>query len=213
HRMIVRSTAEITDTDRHIKGNNGNWESKRIVLADDRVGFSFHETTIAAGTTNDFHYANHIEAVWLTRGKGTLRDLTNDKEYPLAAGSMYLLDGNEKHQVIVEEEMQMLCVFNPPVVGDENHDENGIYPLLRLQEDGSAVREKSGSRVGPRADPVTPPAAPRGVGGRRRLRGRLSVPSATAGEGSRGAFSRRARPGSWAGRARARGGTRCRRRG
>ncbi|MDN5746518.1 MAG: ectoine synthase, partial [Nocardioidaceae bacterium] len=93
--MIVRSTAEITDTDRHIKGNNGNWESKRIVLADDRVGFSFHETTIAAGTTNDFHYANHIEAVWLTRGKGTLRDLTNDKEYPLAAGSMYLLDGNE----------------------------------------------------------------------------------------------------------------------
>ncbi|HBD22772.1 MAG TPA: L-ectoine synthase, partial [Dietzia sp.] len=48
--MIVRTTAEITDTDRHIKGNNGNWESKRIVLADDRVGFSFHETTIAAGT-------------------------------------------------------------------------------------------------------------------------------------------------------------------
>ena len=90
--MIVRTTAEITDTDRHIKGNNGNWESKRIVLADDRVGFSFHETTIAAGTTNDFHYANHIEAVWLTRGKGTLRDLTNDKEYPLEAGSMYLLD-------------------------------------------------------------------------------------------------------------------------
>ena len=140
--MIVRTTAEITDTDRHIKGNNGNWESKRIVLADDRVGFSFHETTIAAGTTNDFHYANHIEAVWLTRGKGTLRDLTNDKEYPLEAGSMYLLDGNEKHQVIVEEEMQMLCVFNPPVVGDENPDENGIYPLLRLQDDGSVVREK-----------------------------------------------------------------------
>ncbi|HHU08931.1 MAG TPA: L-ectoine synthase, partial [Intrasporangiaceae bacterium] len=25
--MIVRTTAEITDTDRHIKGNNGNWES------------------------------------------------------------------------------------------------------------------------------------------------------------------------------------------
>ena len=55
---------------------------------------------------------------------------------------MYLLDGNEKHQVIVKEEMQMLCVFNPPVVGDENHDENGIYPLLRLQDDGSVVREK-----------------------------------------------------------------------
>ncbi len=140
--MIVRSTAEITGTDREVKGNNGNWVSKRIVLADDRVGFSFHETTIAAGTTNEFHYANHVEAVWLTRGKGTLRDLENGVDYPLEAGSMYLLDGYERHQVIVEEEMSMLCVFNPPVVGEENHDENGVYPLLRLQDDGSVVREK-----------------------------------------------------------------------
>lgn len=140
--MIVRSTEEISDTDRDVKGNNGNWVSKRIVLADDRVGFSFHETTISAGTTNDFHYANHVEAVWLIEGKGTLRDLTNDEEYPLGPGSMYLLDGYEKHQVVVEEQMRMLCVFNPPVVGEENHDENGIYPLLRLQDDGSVVREK-----------------------------------------------------------------------
>ena len=140
--MIVRTTAEITDTERHVKGNNGNWVSKRIVLADDRVGFSFHETTIAAGTTNDFHYANHIEAVFITHGEGEIEDLATGEVHQLAPGTLYLLDGNEKHQVIVEEEMQMLCVFNPPVVGDENHDENGIYPLLRLQDDGSVVREK-----------------------------------------------------------------------
>lgn len=140
--MIVRTTAEISGTEREVHAKNGNWVSKRIVLAGDRVGFSFHETTIKAGTTNEFHYANHIEAVWLTRGKGTLRDLDNGVDYPLEAGSMYLLNGHEKHQVIVEEEMSMLCVFNPPVVGEENHDENGIYPLLELQDDGSVVRVK-----------------------------------------------------------------------
>ena len=132
--MIVRTTDEITGTERDVTSPDGAWRSKRIVLGGDKVGFSFHETTIKAGSVNNFHYANHIEAVWLTKGEGTLTDLDNDVVYELAPGSMYLLDGNEKHQVIVEEEMQMLCVFNPPVVGDENHDENGIYPLVTVPE-------------------------------------------------------------------------------
>lgn len=140
--MIVRTTEEITGTDRDVENEGKTWRSKRIVLADDRVGFSFHETTIPAGTHNEFHYANHIEAVWLIEGKGTLRDLDNDTEYPLGPGSMYLLDGNERHQVICEEQMRMLCVFNPPVTGREVHDENGIYPLLELQDDGSTKRVK-----------------------------------------------------------------------
>jgi len=140
--MIVRTTAEITGTDRDVENEGKTWRSKRIVLADDRVGFSFHETTIPAGTTNEFHYANHIEAVWLVEGKGTLRDLDNGTEYPLEAGSMYLLDGNEKHQVVCEEQMRMFCVFNPPVTGREVHDEDGIYPLLELQDDGSVKRVK-----------------------------------------------------------------------
>jgi len=128
--MIVRTTDEITGTDRDVSNEENTWRSKRIVLGGDKVGFSFHETTIPAGTENEFHYANHIEAVWLVKGKGTLRDLDNDTEYPLAAGSMYLLNGHEKHQVICEEEMVMLCVFNPPVTGREVHDENGVYPLI-----------------------------------------------------------------------------------
>ena len=41
------------------------------VLAGDRVGFSFHETVIEPGTVNEFHYANHVEAVWLVEGEGT----------------------------------------------------------------------------------------------------------------------------------------------
>jgi L-ectoine synthase len=128
--MIVRSTAEITNTDRDITAENGNWRSKRIVLAGDKVGFSFHETTITAGTVNEFHYANHVEAVWLVEGEGTLTDLETGTVYELAPGSMYLLDGHERHRVEPRTTMRMLCVFNPPVTGREVHDENGVYPLL-----------------------------------------------------------------------------------
>jgi len=26
--------------------------------------------------------------------------------------------------------MRLICVFNPPIKGTENHDENGVYPLV-----------------------------------------------------------------------------------
>lgn len=131
--MIVRTTAEITGTDREVTPENGNWVSKRIVLGGDRVGFSFHETTIKAGTDNEFHYANHVEAVWLVEGEGELIDLSEGgQSYPLAPGTMYLLNQHERHRVIAHTQLRMLCVFNPPVVGTEVHDADGVYPLVAV---------------------------------------------------------------------------------
>ncbi|GAA1091685.1 ectoine synthase [Tsukamurella spumae] len=130
--MIVRTTDEITGTERDVAA--GNWRSKRIVLGGDKVGFSFHETVIEPGTVNEFHYAHHVEAVWLVEGEGTLLDRETGVEYPLAPGTMYLLDGNERHTVTTRTRMRMLCVFNPPVVGTEVHDENGVYPLVTVAD-------------------------------------------------------------------------------
>ncbi|WP_454197394.1 ectoine synthase [Nocardia sp. Marseille-Q1738] len=126
--MIVRTTAEITGSERDVRGQG--WRSKRIILGGDGVGFSFHETTIDAGTVHEFHYLHHVEAVWLIEGEGTLTDLDNDVSYELAPGSMYLLDGHERHRLEVRTRMRMMCVFNPPVTGQEVHDSDGVYPLV-----------------------------------------------------------------------------------
>ncbi|ANY07112.1 ectoine synthase [Pseudonocardia sp. HH130630-07] len=128
--MIVRTLDEITDTERDVKSENGQWRSKRIVLANDKVGFSVHETTLEAGTINDFWYANHIEAVFITQGEGELYDKDNDVTYQLAPGSIYVLSGNERHQLRPKTQIKCVCVFNPPVTGREVHDENGVYPLV-----------------------------------------------------------------------------------
>lgn len=132
--MIVRSTTEITGTERDVAGQG--WRSKRIVLGGDGVGFSFHETTIAAGTVHEFHYRHHVEAVWLIEGVGTLTDLDHGVSYELAPGSMYLLDGHERHRLEVRADMRMMCVFNPPVTGQEVHDSDGVYPLVAAQVSG-----------------------------------------------------------------------------
>ncbi|MGZ4533619.1 MAG: ectoine synthase, partial [Mycobacteriaceae bacterium] len=130
--MIVRTTEEITGTDRDVTSEDGNWRSKRIVLGGDGVGFSFHETVIEAGSVNEFHYANHVEGVWLVEGEGTLTNLETGETHPLAPGTMYLLNGHERHRVEPRTQMRMLCVFNPPVTGREVHDENGVYPLISV---------------------------------------------------------------------------------
>lgn len=124
--MIVRTTDEITGTDRDV--SVGTWRSKRIILADDSVGFSFHETTIESNSINEYRYEHHVEAVWVIEGAGTLTDLETGKEYTLAPGTMYLLNGHERHRVTCDQQLRMLCVFNPPVTGQEVHDETGAYP-------------------------------------------------------------------------------------
>jgi L-ectoine synthase len=126
--MIVRTIEEITDTDADIRTEN--WRSKRIVLAKEKVGFSVHETTLYAGTVNRFHYANHIEAVFIVEGEGEITDLATGETHPLAPGSLYLLDNHDEHELRPRTQMRTVCVFNPPITGREVHDENGVYPLV-----------------------------------------------------------------------------------
>ncbi|CDQ44330.1 MULTISPECIES: ectoine synthase [Mycolicibacterium] len=124
--MIVRTTAEITGTERDVAA--GAWRSKRIILAGDGVGFSFHETVIESDSVSEFHYQHHVEAVWVIEGRGTLTNLETGEDHHLVPGTMYLLDGHERHRVTCVEQLRMLCVFNPPVTGTEVHDETGAYP-------------------------------------------------------------------------------------
>ncbi|MER7394141.1 ectoine synthase [Streptomyces sp. NPDC000151] len=132
--MIVRSFEEIENTDRHVKGKKGTWESKRIVLAKEKVGFSLHETTVYAGTTTSMHYANHIEAVLCVEGETELTNDETGEKHWITPGVMYLLNGHERHTLRAKSDSRFVCVFNPPVTGREDHDENGVYPLLTEDE-------------------------------------------------------------------------------
>jgi L-ectoine synthase len=133
--LIVRTLDDVTDTEADIK--EPNWRSKRILLAKDGLGFSVHETTLYAGTVNDFWYANHIEAVFIVEGEGEVTDKATGESFPLRPGSIYVLDKHDKHQVRPKTDMRTVCVFNPPITGREVHDENGVYPLV-LEDDEKA---------------------------------------------------------------------------
>ncbi|NNG40148.1 ectoine synthase [Flexivirga sp. ID2601S] len=126
--MKVINLHDLDDTEHDVE--HGNWRSRRFVLAKDGVGFSFHDTVLYAGTESDFWYAHHVECVYVYAGSGTLLNRDTGEEFPLAPGTVYLLDKHDKHTVRVEEEIHCACVFNPPVTGREVHDEHGVYPVI-----------------------------------------------------------------------------------
>lgn len=138
--MIVRTLGDIEGTDRDV--NAPTWASRRFVLANDHVGFSLHDTVMREGTETTMWYRNHIEAVYCIEGEGTLEDLVAGKSYPIRPGTMYLLDGHERHCVKAATDLRMVCVFNPPCTGGEVHDEEGVYPLLVEDSDGAERQER-----------------------------------------------------------------------
>ena len=126
--MKVIHIDELDGTDNDV--DHGTWRSRRFVLADAGVGFSFHDTLLRAGTETEMWYANHIECVYVFEGTGTLVNRETGEEFALKPGTMYLLDQHDKHTVKAETDIRCACVFNPPVTGREVHDEHGVYPLL-----------------------------------------------------------------------------------
>ncbi|GAA0432541.1 ectoine synthase [Lentibacillus halophilus] len=126
--MIVKSLEDLMGTEDET--SDENWSSRRFILKKDNVGFSLNDTIIGAGTDNYFWYKNHIEAVYCIEGEGTIEKLETGDVYDIKPGTMYLLDEHDKHRLQARTQMRMVCVFNPPLVGTETHNEEGYYPLL-----------------------------------------------------------------------------------
>ena len=126
--MIVRTLDTIIGTDRDVEAET--WRSRRMILADDGVGFSLHDTVLGAGTVTDMWYRNHIEAVYCIEGEALLEDKATGETHRIVPGSMYLLNDHDKHRLTVIADLRVVCVFNPPCTGREVHDADGAYPLL-----------------------------------------------------------------------------------
>lgn len=126
--MIVRRLKDILDTSADVRAGNGNWVSRRLLLAGDGTGFSFHETTIFADTETYIHYKHHVEAVYCVGGEGELEDLETGRIHPVTDGTLYALDGHERHILRARKDMRMICVFTPALTGREDHGPDGAYP-------------------------------------------------------------------------------------
>lgn len=126
--MIIRKLKELLGTDMEVGGKELGWTSRRLLLKGDKMGFSLHDTLIEPNHPLHLHYQHHLEAVYCIEGKAKITDLATGETHELEPGTVYALNDNDKHILEAEVLSRFVCVFNPPVVGDEVHNDDGAYP-------------------------------------------------------------------------------------
>lgn len=125
--MQIIKRREIQGTDREVHCPNGGFRSLRYLLARDGMGFSFHITEIPRGEPQHWHYKHHLEACYCVSGGGIITDLRSGKWWEIVPGTMYALDQHDDHTFEALADTVLVSVFNPPVIGNEVHREDGSY--------------------------------------------------------------------------------------
>lgn len=123
--MIVRSLDQIEGTERDVAGPG--WRSQRLLLRGDGMGFSLSETTVEAGAELHLGYRHHLEACYCVGGRAEIEEVASGARHAIAPGTVYALDQHDRHVLRVQETLQLVCIFNPPLSGHERHDPEGSY--------------------------------------------------------------------------------------
>lgn len=124
--MFVKTLSEILGTSAHVTGEA--FESRRLLLAGDGLGYSFHDTVVRQGTEQHLCYENHIEANYCIGGEGELEEVATGRTWPLAPGTLYVLDNHDAHIIrATKSDLRFICIFTPALTGQETHDEKGSY--------------------------------------------------------------------------------------
>ncbi|UJF24502.1 ectoine synthase [Suttonella sp. R2A3] len=127
--MIVRTLKECEGTSREVHSGTKTWDSVRMLLKEDGMGYSFHITTVYAGVEMYVHYKHHLQAVYCMSGNGELESVANGEVHPIEAGTLYIMDQYDKHRLRGgTEDMKLACIFNPPIIGQEVHRRDGSFP-------------------------------------------------------------------------------------
>jgi L-ectoine synthase len=124
--MIVRTLEQVIDTERDVHA--ATWNSRRLLLKADGMGFSLHDTVMREGSSTLMCYRHHLEAVYCIEGRGELEDLATGTRHAIVPGTMYALDQHDEHVLHAYTQLRVVCVFNPPVTGAETHRADGAYP-------------------------------------------------------------------------------------
>lgn len=118
--MIVRSVNEVIGTARDVHGEG--WKSRRLLLKEDGLPVSVHETTLDAGAELRFCYRVHSETVYCVEGRGSVENVNEGVVHEITPGTIYTVFPGDDHVVRAETQVRFLCVFDPPCVADESAD-------------------------------------------------------------------------------------------
>jgi len=125
--MKIVRTQNLEQTERDVIFTGGN--SIRLIIEKDKMGFGVCKTYIPKGGPHHWHYPNHLEACYCIKGHGYLTNLKTGLKILISPDTTYLLDEHDDHTFEALTDVVLISIFNPPLKGNEKHDQNGQYSI------------------------------------------------------------------------------------
>ena len=127
--MIVTNRRDLLGTARDACGPG--WESVRMLVKSDGMGFSMTDTTVLPGAVLTLQYKNHMEACFCVSGRGKVTVMETGESYEIRPGVLYAPNAHDRHEVCVigAEPLKLVCTFSPALEGDEVHQADGSYAV------------------------------------------------------------------------------------
>ena len=125
--MIVRDVEFLREKEMVVQCPDGGFTSFRYLIEKDNMGFTLTKTVIPVGENQFWNYKNHLEACLCIAGQGVLINSKTGQAFGIVPGTMYALDKNDPHSFRAVEDTHLVCVFNPPLKGNEIHKKDGSY--------------------------------------------------------------------------------------
>lgn len=125
--MKVVRAKDVLNTELDVNFTGGH--SLRMAIASDGLGFSVNKTIIPKGGPHNWHYKHHLEACYCIEGTGLITDLNTKEKMFIDKDTIYILNNHENMTFEAFTDVVLISVFNPPLKGNETHDENGNYSI------------------------------------------------------------------------------------
>lgn len=121
--MIVRKLEDVVGSKGDVHGHK--WHSLRLLHAEDGMGVTMTDSILETGFQMDLRQKNHLEACYCLEGEGTLEELDNGAVHVIRPGTLYAMNGHDRHRIRAKSRMRLICTFVPALTGDEVHDADG----------------------------------------------------------------------------------------
>lgn len=125
--MKILNMKDLEGTQRQVFCPNGGFISHRALLEEDKMGYTVTKTVIPPMGKQFWHYKNHLESCYCVSGLGVLTDIESGEEHMISPDTFYVLNNNDPHYFEAIEEVTLICIFNPPLTGNEVHNKEGSY--------------------------------------------------------------------------------------
>ena len=126
--MILRHKGDLEGTTSAVQTDD--WSTVRFLLREDGAGLTVTDGRIREGSDAVYGYEHHQEVCYCLEGDATLEELDTGRVHRVGPGTLWLARRGERFRFVVREEIRLVSVFTPALVGPETNDEAGSFPLL-----------------------------------------------------------------------------------